>query len=175
MKLSKVIAGCLLGAVLSTSAVAHDSWKKSVDLTVGQMDIKGETGINFGFDSRFEKNIIDGSYGALYLGAGVGMEFFEAPETDALDDGFGGIFDIYPTISYNVADTDLSVNALVGYSVGAFGGERFRGMTWGVGAEYKITDRWSLGVSYKLTDGDFDGIEDNIDLKRTSAYFTRSF
>jgi len=175
MGINRLLAGSLVGLVLATGASAYDNYKTSIDFTIGQMDIEDNTGFNVGFDSKLEKNILEGSYGALYIGGGIGLEFFDPDDINSMNDKLGAIFDFYPTISYNIADTNFSINTMAGYSFGASGSEHFNGITWGVGAQYKFSDNWSAGVSYKQTDADFENYDDNTDLKRTALYFTRSF
>lgn len=195
-KLNKLVASSLLGlSLFASSAIAGGyyasedpglrvgDYKKSVDLSLGQVsyDLKGlENSFTGGLNVKAERLMYSHyNFGNIYLGAGIGIELFELKSSvDGASGSETGIMaDFYPTVSYDIPDYNMSFNALLGYSIGDVNNVSFSGLTWGIGAEYKLSDNWSIGASHKITDAGFDTDIGNLDLEiaRTSVYFSRKF
>lgn len=173
-----LMAAGLSAALLTTASIADEGvapakadWKTSAVLSLGQAEAASENGVNLGLDYKFEKNV----YNDIYVGVGIGGSFFSLDSIQGLEDDLGIAIDLYPTVSYEIPDTKVSVNALAGYSFGQYGSAEFDGVTYGVGADYAISDKYAVGVSYKTTDADIEGLTEDVDLDRTSLYIRASF
>lgn len=167
-----------MGLMASASLMAadHGDYRTSMMLSGGQVSMEDVSGMNFGLDMTFEGRIIESSFGDVYVGAGIGASAFDPETVEDMTSDIGVVVDLYPTISYDIGDTGLSVSAMGGYSIGQIGEATFDGVTYGAGVEYRITDRYSVGVNYRVIAADFtDFSDETVDIERTTASLKITF
>jgi opacity protein-like surface antigen len=170
MKKILTVGAITLALITSTSAAIVD--KSSVDFSIGTFAFdNANTGASVGMDVKGEKNIfIDG----LFLGVGINAEIFDPKDVRNKNDDLGLVADVYPTLSYEITN-NLSVNTLYGYTIGQVGSDTFDGTSYGVGVDYKLSDKFMMGLNYKSSDLEFTSSKVSVDADRYNLSFSFKF